>query len=106
MIPRGRRVLSRTAWRRLTRRDDVKLKGFRFHDTRHTFRSDLADNNVDEETAIVLMGHRSQEGLKVYRHERKEYRDGREQAKKDAVCAMVKKKWQRATIRNPDSGLL
>lgn len=103
----------RTAWRALTRiiecpgchewqepaklcskcaRDISKLvsplAGFRFHDNRHTFRSDLADADVDTETARELMGWESNEMDKVYRHIRAEARTRRDKDKRKAVDAV------------------
>jgi hypothetical protein len=52
--PKRHQVSFRTAWRNLVR--EAGLKGLRFHDNRHNFRSDPADADVDDQTAMALLG--------------------------------------------------
>jgi integrase len=64
------------------------VKGLRMHDLRHDFRSDLADADVEEATAMEIMGHDSVEMSKLYRHMRKTARAKRDEDKRKAVEAV------------------
>ena len=66
----------RTAWRSLTAA--AGLKGFRFHDLRHTAITELAENAASDATLMALAGHMSQRMIEHYSHVRM-------QAKREAV---------------------
>lgn len=82
----------RTTWRAFV--TECGLKGLRFHDLRHTFRSDLADQNTDRETAKELMGWTSNALDKVYEHMRSEAKERREKSKREAVNSISRKPMQ------------
>jgi len=69
----------KTAWRRARRLAELE---YRWHDSRHTLVSRLAENpNVSEETIRALAGHVSKQMLQRYSHIRA-------QAKRDAISAL------------------
>ncbi len=77
----------RTAWRNLVKR--AGLKGFRAHDLRHGFLSDLAAHDVAGEVAMELAGHRGLGTLRIYTHLRRSAREKREAQKRAAVAAIL-----------------
>jgi integrase len=69
----------KTAWRRARRLAGLE---YRWHDSRHTLVSRLAENpNVSEETIRALAGHVSKQMLQ-------RYSPIRAQAKRDAILAL------------------
>jgi integrase len=66
----------RTAWRRLT--EAAGLKGFRFHDLRHTAITELAEAGAPDATLKAIAGHLTGKMLEHYSHVRM-------QAKRDAL---------------------
>lgn len=79
----------RTAWRAVVRDATARcksLKGLRFHDLRHHFRSELALHNVDVTVAMELMGHADAETSKIYEHELSAAREKKADAKRRAVA--------------------
>jgi integrase len=69
----------KTAWRRVRRLAGLD---YRWHDSRHTLVSRLAENpNVSEETIRALAGHVSKQMLQRYSHIRA-------QAKRDAISTL------------------
>ncbi len=48
--------------------DDLGLTGFRFHDLRHRFASELAMKGVDIKTIAELLGHGSTRMSERYMH--------------------------------------
>src|SRR5262245_35021705 len=57
-----------TAWRAL--RDAAGLKGFRFHDLRHTVVTDLLEAGEPEHVIEAVTGHLSRRMLEHYSHQR------------------------------------
>lgn len=57
-----------TAWRSL--RDAAGLKGFRFHDLRHTVVTDLLEAGEPEHVIEAVTGHLSRRMLEHYSHQR------------------------------------
>jgi integrase len=47
---------------------EAEIKGFRFHDIRHTFSSYLAMNGIDETTRAELLGHKKRSITSRYTH--------------------------------------
>ena len=85
----------KTAWRNARRKADVEG---RFHDTRHTFVTDLAESGqASDEVIRDMAGHVSKDMLKHYSHIRT-------QAKRSAVNALNAKSCQ--AIRSPRSEAL
>ena len=73
----------KTAWKKV--KEDAGVTG-RFHDTRHTFITDLAESGeAGDETIRDLAGHVSKQMLKHYSHIRME-------AKRRAVDSLSKRK--------------
>jgi integrase len=68
----------KTAWRNT--RDKAKVEG-RFHDSRHTFVTELAESGAGDQVIEDLAGHVSKEMVKHYSHIRT-------QAKRRAVEAL------------------
>ena len=66
----------RTAWRHLT--EAAGLKGFRFHDVRHTSITELAEAGAPDATLMAIAGHMTRRMLEHYSHVRM-------QAKREAV---------------------
>ena len=60
----------RTAWRSLTKA--AALKGFRFHDLRHTAITELAEAGAPDATLMALAGHMTRRMLEHYSHVRME----------------------------------
>ena len=58
----------RTAWRHLT--EAAGLKGFRFHDLRHTAITELAEAGAPDATLMAIAGHMSRRMLEHYSHVR------------------------------------
>ena len=58
----------RTAWRHLT--EAAGLKGFRFHDLRHTAITELAEAGAPDATVMAIAGHMSRRMLEHYSHVR------------------------------------
>ena len=58
----------RTAWRSLTK--EAGLKGFRFHDLRHTAITELAEAGAPDATLMAITGHMSRRMLEHYSHVR------------------------------------
>jgi integrase len=58
----------RTAWRSLT--SAAGLKGFRFHDLRHTAITELAEAGAPDATLMAIAGHMSRRMLEHYSHVR------------------------------------
>ncbi len=58
----------RTAWRHLT--EAAGLKGFRFHDVRHTAITEFAEAGVADATLMAIAGHMSRRMLEHYSHVR------------------------------------
>ena len=95
----------RTAWRTLTKK--AGLKGFRFHDLRHTAITALAESDASELTLKALAGHVSLRMLERYSHIRLE-------AKRTAILALsdrpARDRSQTApsqnTSQNPDRELI
>ena len=82
----------KTAWRNARRKADVEG---RFHDTRHTFVTDLAESGqASDEVIRDMAGHVSKDMLKHYSHIRT-------QAKRSAVNALNAKSYQ--ATRSPES---
>ena len=69
----------RTAWRSLTK--EAGLKGFRFHDLRHTAITELAEAGAPDATLMAITGHMSRHMLEHYSHVRM-------QAKREAVAKL------------------
>ena len=65
-----------SAWRSLTK--EAGLKGFRFHDLRHTAITELAEAGAPDATLMAIAGHQSRRMLEHYSHVRM-------QAKREAV---------------------
>jgi len=66
--PTKRQKSWRTAWRNLT--EEAGLKGFRFHDLRHTAITELAESGASDATLMALSGHLSRQMLEHYSHVR------------------------------------
>jgi integrase len=66
----------RSAWRSLTTK--AGLKGFRFHDLRHTAITELSEAGAPDATLMAIAGHMSRRMLEHYSHVRM-------QAKRDAL---------------------
>ena len=60
----------RTAWRSLTKA--AGLKGFRFHDLRHTAITEMAEAGAADATLMAITGHLTREMLEHYSHVRME----------------------------------
>ena len=58
----------RTAWRNL--REAAGLRGFRFHDLRHTSITELAEAGAPDATLMAIAGHMSRRMLEHYSHVR------------------------------------
>ena len=58
----------RTAWRNLTKA--AGLKGFRFHDLRHTAITEMAEAGAPDATLMAISGHMSRRMLEHYSHVR------------------------------------
>ena len=86
--PKHHQKSFRSAWRSLTRA--AGLKAFRSHDLRHTFLSDLGDQDCPDEVAMSLAGHRGVEALRTYQHLRRSARERRNAEKRQAVAAILK----------------
>ena len=71
----------KTAWRNLLRKADIS--GFRWHDLRHTFASDLALAGIDLNTIRELMGHSDIAMTLRYAHLTAEHK----QAAVEKLCA-------------------
>lgn len=86
----------KTAWRNARNRANVEG---RFHDTRHTFVTDLAESGAGDEVIRDMAGHVSKEMRKHYSHIRT-------QAKRRAVDALVSQPEGRPTegMATEDSG--
>jgi integrase len=85
----------KTAWRNARRKANVKG---RFHDTRHTFVTDLAESGqASDEVIRDMAGHVSKDMLKHYSHIRT-------QAKRSAVNALNAKSYP--ATRSPEPGAL
>ncbi len=65
-----------SAWRSLT--EAAGLKGFRFHDLRHTAITELAEAGTSDAALKAIAGHITQEMMEHYSHVRM-------QAKREAV---------------------
>jgi integrase len=59
----------KTAWKNVRARADVKG---RFHDTRHTLITELAENGAGDQTIMDIAGHVSPQMLRRYSHIRME----------------------------------
>jgi integrase len=66
----------RSAWRSLT--EEAGLKGFRFHDLRHTAITELAEAGTTDAALMAIAGHLTREMMEHYSHVRME-------AKREAV---------------------
>lgn len=64
----------RTAWRNLT--DAAGLKGFRFHDLRHTAITELAEAGTPDATLKAIAGHLTTQMLEHYSHVRMQAKRG------------------------------
>ena len=71
----------KTAWTNV--RDHAKVTG-RFHDSRHTLITELAESGAGDQTIMDIAGHVSKQMLKHYSHIRME-------AKRTALESIVKK---------------
>ena len=71
----------KTVWRLILR--DAGVSG-RWHDSRHTFITDLAESGAGDQTIMDMAGHVSRDMLKHYSHIRMK-------AKREAVAALVAK---------------
>ena len=60
----------RKAWRNLT--VEAGLKGFRFHDLRHTAITELAEAGTSDAALMAIAGHMSRQMLEHYSHTRME----------------------------------
>ena len=60
----------RSAWRSLTQ--ESGLKGFRFHDLRHTAITELAEAGTSDAALMAIAGHLTREMLEHYSHVRME----------------------------------
>ena len=78
----------KTVWRLILR--DAGIAG-RWHDSRHTFITDLAESGAGDQTIMDMAGHVSQQMLKHYSHIRME-------AKRAAVAALATKPESRISI--------
>jgi integrase len=58
----------RTAWRNL--REAAGLRGFRFHDLRHTAITEMAEAGAPDATVMAIAGHMSRRMLEHYSHVR------------------------------------
>ena len=58
----------RSAWRSLT--EEAGLKGFRFHDLRHTAITELAEAGTSDAALMAIAGHMSRRMLEHYSHVR------------------------------------
>jgi integrase len=74
----------RSAWRSLT--DEAGLRGFRFHDLRHTAITELAEAGTPDAALMAIAGHLSRRMLEHYSH--------------------VRMKAKRQAVESLDSGLM
>jgi integrase len=79
----------KSAW--TTVREKANVKG-RWHDTRHTLITELAESGAGDQTIMDIAGHVSRQMLSRYSHIRTE-------AKRDALEAVVKRR-QETRVQN------
>ena len=84
----------KTAWRSV--RSKAGVEG-RFHDTRHTFVTDLAEGGVGDEVIRDMAGHVAKDMLKHYSHIRTE-------AKRRGVGVLIGKREPLSITSGPEAG--
>jgi len=84
------------AWRRVLKK--IGIKGYRPHDLRHSFITDLVTNGVDFITIMEITGHKDIRMLKRYSHPSNEH-------KKKAVKSLEKCSSNHTTITQEESNV-